>query len=292
MRLLGLKGQNNNEGNRRVKVETLRSQLLITRLFSVSITVLCLILGFGYMKNHNQLEDEKFATVMEYEEKLQSIQKDYNLLKTNYEYLANQYDSFNNTINELTAIAQTLDEENQSLVESNQNYSERLAEFETREELYNKYEYALVDSGERTDITYDQLQTLETLVEDSSINDEDLILSWIMTESGGNEKARNTSSTAKGYGQFLDSTSKFVYTELLNKSNWTSSVALDGDINLEMMVAYIDYLYEVNDGNLYEIIRDYRGKQDISGYVAKIDSYLENAGKSVEEIYLACLDNT
>ena len=292
MRLLGLKGQNNNEGNRRVKVETLRSQLLITRLFSVSITVLCLILGFGYMKNHNQLESEKFATVMEYEEKLQAAQKDYNLLKTNYEYLASQYDSFNNTINELTAIAQTLDEENQSLVESNQNYSERLAEFETREELYNKYEYALVDSGERTDITYDQLQTLETLVEESSINDEDLILSWIMTESGGNEKARNMSSTAKGYGQFLDSTSKFVYTELLNKSNWTSSVALDGDINLEMMVAYIDYLYEVNDGNLYEIIRDYRGKQDISGYVAKIDSYLENAGKSVEEIYLACLNNT
>lgn len=292
MRLLGLKGQNNNEGNRRVKVETLRSQLLITRLFSVSITVLCLILGFGYMKNHNQLESEKFETIITYEEKLQAAQKDYNLLKTNYEYLASQYDSFNNTINELTAIAQTLDEENQSLVESNQNYSERLAVFETREELYNKYEYALVDSGERTDITYDQLQTLETLVEESSINDEDLILSWIMTESGGNEKARNTSSTAKGYGQFLDSTSKFVYTKLLNKSNWTSSVALDGDINLEMMVAYIDYLYEVNDGNLYEIIRDYRGKQDISGYVAKIDSYLENAGKSVEEIYLACLDNT
>ena len=284
MNILDLKGQNDNKGNRRVKVETLRSQLLVTRIFAISVTVLCFALGFGYMHNNNQLQDEKIATVLDYESQLQEMEKSYNLLETNYEYLVEKYDSFNNTINELTYVAQELDEQNKQLVESNQTYYDKIVEYEGREELFNKYEYAIISQGERTDITYDQLSTLEDLVDNSSINDEDLILSWIMTESGGKEKARNTSSTAKGYGQFLDGTSKFVYTKLLGKTDWTSSVALDGETNLEMMVAYIDYLYEINDGDLYEVIRDYRGKQDISGYVAKIDTYLENAGKSVEEI--------
>ena len=287
MRLLDLKGQNDNKGNRRVKVETLRSQLLLTRLFATAVTILCVVLGFGFVSNHNRLETEKFDTIMDYEAELQSLESNYALLETNYNYLVEKYDSFNNTINELTSVAQQLDEENQSLVETNQTYYDKIAQYEQREELFNKYEYAIISSGERTDITYEQLDTLEDLVEESSINDEDLILSWIMTESGGKEKARSTMSTAKGYGQFLDSTSKFVYTELLDRSDWNSSVALDGTTNLEMMVAYIDYLYEVNDGNLYEIIRDYRGKQDIDGYVASIDKYLENSGKSVHDIYVA-----
>ena len=109
-----------------------------------------------------------------------------------------------------------------------------------------------------------------------------------MTESNGVETAKNETSTAKGYGQFLDGTSRFVYTSLLNKSGWNSSVALDGNTNIEMMVAYIDYLYEKNNGDLYQIMKDYRGKQDISGYVSKIDSYLAKANKSVKDIYLIC----
>ena len=207
-------------------------------------------------------------------------------MQENYNYLDSNYESVLNTVAELTEIAYKLDDQNKSLVESNESYFEELSEFRKREELYDKYNYALVNNNNRTDITYDQLVTLEGLLEDSYIKDQDLILALVMTESAGKEKATNDTSTAKGYGQFLDGTSNFVYTKLMDNNNWNPDIAFDGTTNLEMMVEYIDYLYEKNNGDLYEIIRDYRGKENITNYVAKIDTYLSNADKSVYEISL------
>ena len=253
------------------KERSLRTSLAISRVFSTIMTILCCTLGILYMDEHNKTE-----------EIIVSLETELETVTSNYDILASHYDSFNTTIAELMEISEDLDEQNKSLVSSNEEYYEELTEFREREELYDKYDYALYNrSDERTDITYDQLRTLEDLVEDSDICDEDLILSVVMTESNGVENARSSTSTAKGYGQFLDGTSKFVYTSLLGESGWTSNVALDGTTNLEMMVAYIDYLYEENDCDLYDTIRSYRGKPNITSYVASIDSYLKNNNKSV-----------
>ena len=268
------------------EINSLKSKLFVAKIFATMMTCLCCVFGFIIMSNSNKSVDEKLTICMDYERQLQEQTDYYCTLESNYNFLLDSYDSFNNTIDELTTIAQVLDDQNQSLVQSNQEYYEELEEFRKREELYDKYDYALYAGRNRTDITYDQLLFLEDLLKDSTINDQDLILSWIMTESGGKEDARNSESTAKGYGQFLDGTSKFVYTSLLDRDGWTPSVALDGYINLEMMITYIDYLYEVNNGDLYEIMKDYRGKRDITSYVAKIDSYLANVDKSVHDIYL------
>ena len=270
------------------EIDSLRTKLFITRLYAICMTLFCIVMGIMFMQSHNTLKAENLDLTTNFLASMEEKDNEIKAIQSNYSYLEERLDSFVNTINELTSISETLDQQNKSLVESNQQYHEELAEFKQREELYNKYEYALYDGKKRTDITYDQLLTLEDLLEESTVNDEDLILSIVMTESKGVEKARNSSSTAKGYGQFLDGTSKFVYTRLMDKpvSSWNPNIALNGEMNLEMMVHYIDYLYEVNNGNLYEIIRDYRGKQDISGYVAKIDSYLLNVDKSVEQISL------
>lgn len=268
------------------EINSLKSKLFVAKIFATMMTCMCCIFGVILMTNNNKLVDENIALTRSYEKQIQQQTDYYAALETNYEFLVDSYDSFNNTIDELTTIAQVLDEQNQSLVQSNQEYYEELEKFRQREELYDKYEYSLYVGRTRTDITYDQLLFLEDLLKDSTINDQDLILSWIMTESGGKEDARNSESTAKGYGQFLDGTSKFVYTSLLNRDDWNPNVALDGYINLEMMITYIDYLYEVNDGDLYEIMKDYRGKRDITNYIAKIDSYLANVDKSVHDIYL------
>lgn len=268
------------------EINSLKSKLFVAKIFATMMTCTCCIFGVILMINNNKLVDENITLTRDYENQIQQQTDYYAALETNYEFLVNSYDSFNNTIDELTTIAQTLDEQNQSLVQSNQEYYEELEKFRQREELYDKYEYSLYSGRTRTDITYDQLLFLEDLLKDSTINDQDLILSWIMTESGGKEDARNSESTAKGYGQFLDGTSKFVYTSLLNRDDWNPNVALNGYINLEMMITYIDYLYEVNNGDLYEIMRDYRGKRDITNYIAKIDSYLANVDKSVHDIYL------
>lgn len=267
-----------NEGINFDETNSLRTQLTVARMYGFIITVLSCIMAISFMTQNNEFVNKEIKMTMEY-----------NNLKKNYDYIESNLKSMSNTINELTKISEELDFQNQKLVESNQQYFEELSTLRKRTELYDKYEYALIDkSGKRTDITYDQLVTLKTLVKESKIPDEDLILAWIMTESNGIETAKNETSTAKGYGQFLDGTSRFVYTSLLNKSGWNSSVALDGNTNIEMMVAYIDYLYEKNNGDLYQIMKDYRGKQDISGYVSKIDSYLAKANKSVKDIYLIC----
>ena len=267
-----------NEGTNFDETNSLRTQLTVARMYGFIITVLSCIMAISFMTQNNEFVNKEIKMTMEY-----------NNLKKNYDYIESNLKSMSNTINELTKISEELDFQNQKLVESNQQYFEELSTLRKRTELYDKYEYALIDkSGKRTDITYDQLVTLKTLVKESKIPDEDLILAWIMTESNGVETAKNETSTAKGYGQFLDGTSRFVYTSLLNKSGWNSSVALEGNTNIEMMVAYIDYLYEKNNGDLYQIMKDYRGKQDISGYVSKIDSYLAKSNKSVKDIYLIC----
>ena len=106
-----------------------------------------------------------------------------------------------------------------------------------------------------------------------------------MTESRGRENAQNVASSAKGYGQFLNSTSKFVYTQLMGEKNWTPSVALDGDVGLEMICEYINYLYEKCGRDLSATITAYRGCHD-PGYVAKINSYLHKSGTSIQELNL------
>lgn len=273
------------------RMNQLKSQLFVTRLGLVIMTVLCCVLLYQNQTMEDAFEEEKKQIEIAHEEKIEYVEmenaKAYDRVYSDYNLLSERYGSFVNTIDELTSISQTLDEENQYLIDSMELMEAELEEFRSREELYDRYEYALYYYGGRNDITFDQLRTLEELVEDSSIQDEDLILAWILTESGGNETARNSKSTAKGYGQFLNGTSEFVYTNLMGRSGWNANVALDGETNLEMMVAYIDYLYEINDGNLYEIIRDYRGKQDVSGYISRIDSYLEKVDKSVHDIYLS-----
>ena len=109
-----------------------------------------------------------------------------------------------------------------------------------------------------------------------------------MTESKGYEEAKNSTSSASGYGQFLTSTSKFVFENLcdFDDRKWSSKVALDGDTNMEMMVAYVEYLYEKKDGDLYAAIDSYRGAHS-EAYIAKINSYLATKGKSLDSISLS-----
>lgn len=254
--------------------KSLKASLIISRTFSTVMTVAFCILGLAFMTEHNR-------SAISYD----TLLAEYNVVASNLEVATEQL-ARNASVNEdLINISSTLDEQNKLLVEANESYYQELEEYRAREELYNKYEYALYDeSGNRTDITYDQLETLEELVAESSIQDEDLILAWIMTESNGKEDATSNCSTAKGYGQFLNATSKFVYTDLLGQSDWNPNIAFDGATNMEMMVAYVDYLYERNNGDLYETIRDYRGREDVSGYIAKMDSYLVEKGKSIAVI--------
>ena len=210
---------------------------------------------------------------------------DYIELSDNYTSLS---DSFTKIAEQNVALIDSMDKldaQNLSLVQSNEQYYQDLQKFTTRSELYDKYEYAILDNqNQRTDITYDQLQTAEDLCEKNGV-DIDYLLSTIMVESNGISSAKSKISSATGYGQLINGTAKYVYEVLMEngKGTYNHSMALDGDLNLEMTTEYIAFLQD-NSDNMNTVITKYRGMSDTS-YVSKVNSYLSKVGKSVETLY-------
>lgn len=206
-------------------------------------------------------------------EELQSVSEEFNTVST--------------LLADVSEIAVTLDSDNIQLKEDNMKLQEELISYQEKEELYNKYDYAIFrEDGTRTDITYENLKTLEELTAEKGMTEESnqLILSIAMTESRGIETAENSTSTATGYGQFLSSTGKFVYTELMGNDSYKhSEIAKNGETNLEMMVHYIDYLDIKYGGNMTAVIDEYRGLHDES-YMAKINKYLAKKDLSLASI--------
>lgn len=236
----------------------LKKKLVFHRMYSLFITVGFVLMTVLFIKEHN--------------------------ISKNKDYAVNKLQSFAETNVKMKDIAVTLQNENDKLLSSNKKMNKELKVLRERKELYDKYEYALVSDGKRTDITYDQIKSLQQLLKDKKVNDTDLFLSWIMTESGGKEKCTSSYSTAKGYGQILDGTSKFVYKKVMKKKNWDNSIAYDGKKNMELMSHYVDYLYSTNNNSLIKTIKRYRGKENVSGYVGRMNEYLKGTGKTVSSI--------
>ena len=262
----------------------LMNKLRLSMIINFTLTVMFMVLLGLYISDHNSnlriqsdLENEneylvnKVASIgQEKDEYYRGVRDDNIYLSTHGAILCYMVD--------------ILSEQNRLLSEVSQEQREELEKLNSRVELFDKYEYAILNElGDRTDITYDQIVYLEDLCENEIVDDPDLFLAWIMTESKGVEKATNANSTAKGYGQFLNSTSKWVYEDLYGEGKWKESVALDGNTNLNMMVYYVNYLYAKQDCNLYKAIDSYRGAHS-EAYVAKINSYLSKTGKSLDSI--------
>ena len=175
-----------------------------------------------------------------------------------------------------------MDDSNATLKEMYSNAQEELIAYKEREELYNRYEWALVYGNERNDITYGQIITLQEYCEEKGYSSEmvDLVLAIAMKESHGNEDAYNASSGATGYGQFLYGTGKFVYTKLQGNEKYNHDIALDGEQNLKMVADYIQYLYEHHNNSLPKAIDSYRGLHSES-YINEINGYLDNNNLSI-----------
>ena len=182
-------------------------------------------------------------------------------------------------------MAASMDETNATLKEMVSIQEEELVAYRSREELLDKYEYALYYGGKKTDITYGQIISLQEYCEEKGYSNEmvDLVLAIAMKESTGNSQAYNKSSGATGYGQFLNSTAKFVYTKLQGNENYTHDAALDGETNLKMVADYMDYLTDYYGGSVPKAMDSYRGCHD-KGYIAIINKYLGYNGLSLDTI--------
>jgi hypothetical protein len=110
--------------------------------------------------------------------------------------------------------------------------------------LYNRYKYALEysDSNPNADFGFSDLVYLDILCDNYKVPTA-LMLAIFKVESSFNSQATNSTSTATGYGQLLNTTAKATYEKILSRGKYDISrhriLAKDKKLNMDMSVAYI-----------------------------------------------------
>lgn len=230
-------------------------------------------------------------------DRIKELESENNKLESALESSDSILESYANSNTELKGIIDQLSEQQEELISDNKKlnsknnkYLKTIKKFQEREELFDKYEYAIVTDGYRTDLTYDQIKNGEELMLEKGY-DPNLLFGIIMVESSADEKLTSDHSTARGYGQILKGTGEFVYSNLLNLGKYNHNMAFDGNTNIMMMCEYLDYLIKRRDNDLYKAIQGYRGKTDVSGYIRGIDKYITQSNTSIDEISKAIAKN-
>lgn len=247
-------------------------------LFVVSVVSIATLVVDNYsLRNDLTVASEKYDTLM----------ADNQSLIAENQSLSSTYNDAVLILSDVSEIAYQLDQQNRTLNDDLNDALEKIKQYESREELFDSYEWALFrENGSRTDISYNDIVTLEELVDEKDLSDNtvDLVLAMAMTESNGNANARNISSSAVGLGQFLSGTGRFVYTSLMGNDVYNhQETASDSETNLEMMVYYLEYLDVKNNHNIERVISCYRGIES-PNYKYKINSYLAKNDLSLATI--------
>lgn len=246
----------------------------------MSLTLLLIASNIISLMNIQKLNDKVEQLTNANEELIDSIDaknQDIQELTVSIEDREKAIQLLSQTVNEM-------DTQLQELSATNESYVDELNMLRERSELYDKYEYAVInESGNRTQLTYAHIKLGEELMLEKGL-DPDLMFGTIMVESRGNPTLVNPSSGATGYGQFLDSTAKWVWTKLMNNESYNSELRKDGEINIKMMVEYYDYLYS-EEGDTFGVVKYYSGNSTNAGaarYLAEINSFTQKVGAVVE----------
>ena len=214
--------------------------------------------------------------------KMTEISNVYKLALNNYISIKDENQKLEDKITNIIIDAVAIDYENCQLIASNNKYYDQLMSLKEREELFDKYEYAIIYEGERTDIQYDQLKTGIDIMVENDI-DPNILFSVIMTESKGQEDAQNSTSTASGYGQILASTGKSVYEKYMDNEpgSFDREMLLDGETNITIAANYLAQLIDTSS-DLTQALYKYRGVKD-SAWLNKVNGYLVKGGTSLAE---------
>ena len=227
----------------------------------------------------NELQD----TIIDLRSTINTMEFDSTELEGKVSTLTFQNTLMKDSISGMKRTIDSLDQSNAKLISDNKSLDEKLKKFEKRKELYNKYEYAIYDeSSKRTDLTYEQIATGEELMRKEGI-DPDLLFGIIMTESNGDEKATSSISTARGYGQFLAGSGKYVYEKVLKLGTYNHNMAYNGTTNITMAAGYLGYLKNERGFSAYKAVKSYRGVEP-TAYIKRIDSFIGTKGNSFAKI--------
>lgn len=267
------------------ELEVYKSIAKIAITAAITLVFICISMAFTIINmnaKYNSLEsDYDDLAYSKMEIAISSVDKD-NYIKD----LTDNIKVLSSGTKEFKSVIDGLDKQNASLLKENKKIAKELDTFKQREELYDKYEYAIYNkAGKRTDLTYDQIKTGDQLMKEKGM-DPNVLFGILMAESGGVETASNSTSTARGYGQLLAGTGKFVYENLQGhaKGSYNHSYAYNGDMNIVMMIDLLDYFKNDKDYSLHKTIQSYRGLQDVACYERTINSYISKSGNSLDAI--------
>lgn len=238
--------------------------------YLMGIITIMLLIYVAYLTNDNRLLTQEVASVY-----VQLEDKDVQLSEKTDEIIEKH-----NLVVALQTTMMELDNEIKELSSTNKSYVDELTELRSRSELYDKYNYAIINEcGDRTELTYAEIKLGEELMKEKGYNPH-LMFGTIMVESGGNPTAVNHSSGSVGYGQFLNSTAEFVWVDIMGNSNYYPEIRKDGVSNIKMMANYYDYLYSTKK-NTFGVIKEYSGNSTDAGarqYLSKINNYTRKVG--------------
>lgn len=214
------------------------------------------------------------------------LQQENNSNSNELAYITLQRDNTLNLLSQVSSIAVDLDKSNTELSTEVEQLQTAVDHYEKREELFDKYEWALMDGTKKTDLTYEEIESLEQLVEEKGMTQDttDLVISLAMQESRCSSNAENPKSTARGYGQILSGTGKMIYERLMGnpKGSYNHDIAFDSETNLTMMVYYLDYLATKYDCDINLVLNEYGDGSP--SYQAKLNRYLSKVGESCQTI--------
>lgn len=248
-------------------------QSRLVPMLGIGIVVLITIILFNY-------QQEKYSAILEQKDtKISELKKQYSSLQD--KYASNMTEVINKNkrlscdVDDQNKTIKSLNSQLKELGDNNKDILKELKEYKNREELYNKYEYAIEYEGERTDLTYKEIKYGEEKMQEENL-DPDLLFGIIMVESRGTRTAKNKESTATGYGQVLAGTGKYLYEDVMGngKGTYDHSYAYDGKTNINMVSTYLGYLCD-NKSSLFGAVKQYCGRDDAGtqSYLNCINSF-------------------
>lgn len=152
--------------------------------------------------------------------------------------------------------------------------------------LFDKYSYIADTAPENAGITIDLIAYNDELCKEADLNPH-LIWAIVDTESSYNPTAKNANSSARGLGQFLESTARTFYEDERflghGEGSYDHDMITNPYLAVELMVEYLTYLRDTRGGDITSIITGYRGKND-TYYFNDLVSNMERAGSSIYQL--------
>lgn len=273
----------------KLKITKLERKNKMSKYINFGMAILCCVLAFLLTKSGITIGAKNFEIaglkndIVGYAAAVNERDKEINKLSSNNKIMLDN-------MQKLASTAQNINDELNTLKTEYNTNMKRLADFEERSELYDKYDYALYYNGKRTDITYQRIKNVEEYAKESGMTEDAaaLVLSLASTESHGQASAESSTTTAAGLGQLLYTTAKFIYEDEMNngKGTYNYSLALNPDLNLKMTTSYVGYLADYYNGDPNQVVSAYRGTSSDTGYIKAIERKLNNSGLSLSTLKL------